>query len=188
MLVPLALGLMIAAPLAPRWVERVGTKRVVVVGLALVIVGMACYGSDTIMSSLALGLLVRFVYGAGMGLVATPVTESIMGSLPPSRAGVGSAINDTTRQTGGAAGVAVLGSLFAARYHSAMGSLSFLPASARSGARESIGTSLEAVNRLPGPIGAQLQQTAHDAFITSMRVTYTLAVIVVGIAMFVAWR
>src|SRR3954469_396041 len=68
MLVPLALGLMIAAPLAPRWVERGGTKRVVVTGLALVIVGMACYGSDTIMSSLALGLLVRFVYGAGMGL------------------------------------------------------------------------------------------------------------------------
>ena len=41
-----------------------------------------------------------------------------MGSLPPARlAGVGSAINDTTRQTGGALGVAVIGSLFLSAYH-----------------------------------------------------------------------
>ena len=41
-----------------------------------------------------------------MGVTVAPVTESIMGSLPPGRAGVGSAVNDTTRQTGGALGVA----------------------------------------------------------------------------------
>ena len=39
-----------------------------------------------------------------------------MGSLPRAKAGVGSAVNDTTRQTGGAFGVAVLGSLLASRY------------------------------------------------------------------------
>ncbi len=188
MLTPVAVGLMLAAPLAPRWVERIGTKRVVIYGLALVMVGMACYGSDAIMSSFTLGLCVRFVYGIGMGLVATPVTESIMGSLPPSRAGVGSAINDTTRQTGGAVGVAVLGSVFAARYHSTVGTLSFLPAGARAHAKESIGTSLETAARLPGPVGTHMQSVAHDAFVSSMRLTYTLAVIVVGIAMFVAWR
>ena len=49
-----------------------------------------------------------------MGLTTAPATESIMGSLPPGQAGVGSAVNDTTRQTGGALGVAVLGSIFAA--------------------------------------------------------------------------
>ena len=44
-----------------------------------------------------------------------------MGSLPLAKAGVGSAVNDTTRQVGGALGVAVIGSLFASGYRSSMG-------------------------------------------------------------------
>ena len=51
------------------------------------------------------------------GCVMAPATESIMGSLPKAKAGVGSAVNDTTRQAGGALGVAVIGSVFAATYH-----------------------------------------------------------------------
>ena len=44
--------------------------------------------------------------GAGMGLAGAPATESIMGALPPERANIGSAVNDTTRELGGALGVA----------------------------------------------------------------------------------
>ncbi len=54
--------------------------------------------------------------GAGMGLAMAPATDSIMGSLPPERAGVGSAVNDTTREIGGALGVAILGSITSAAY------------------------------------------------------------------------
>jgi EmrB/QacA subfamily drug resistance transporter len=188
MLTPVAIGLMLAAPRAPHYVERWGTKRVVLLGLALVMFGMACYSSDAIMSSFTIGLVVRFVYGLGMGLMSTPVTESIMGSLPPSRAGVGSAINDTTRQTGGAVGVAVLGSLFLARYHSAIGALGFVPASSRAAARESIGTSLETAGHLSPSAAAQLQSAAHDAYVSSMHLTYAFAVVIIAIAVFVAWR
>jgi hypothetical protein len=56
------------------------------------------------------------VMGTGMANIMAPATDSIMGSLPRTKAGVGSAVNDTTRQTGGAFGVAVLGSLLASRY------------------------------------------------------------------------
>jgi hypothetical protein len=101
---------------------------------------------------------VRLLYGLGMGTTAAPVTESIMGSLPPQRAGVGSAVNNTTRQTGGALGVAVLGSIFAARYHAAIGSLAFLPAPHRHAARESIGLSLEAARGLPAAAAAGLRE------------------------------
>ena len=52
----------------------------------------------------------------GMGMTMAPATESVMGSLPREKAGVGSAVNDTTRQVGGAVGVAVFGSLLASRY------------------------------------------------------------------------
>ncbi len=52
----------------------------------------------------------------GMGLTMAPATESIMGALPRAKAGVGSAVNDTTRQVGGALGVAVVGSVLASAY------------------------------------------------------------------------
>jgi hypothetical protein len=116
------------------------------------------------------------------------VTESIMGSLPPSRAGVGSAVNDTTRQTGGALGVAVIGSIFAARYHSEIGRLGFLPADVRATARESIGTSLQTATKLGGAVGARLVHAATEAFLASMRVTYAISVLIILLAMGVAYK
>jgi hypothetical protein len=126
--------------------------------------------------------------GVGFGISSAPVTESIMGSLPPSRAGVGSAVNDTTRQTGGALGVAVIGSIFAARYHHEIGNLSFLPAGVRETARESIGTSLEVGRRLGGPIGDRLHHVGTEAFLGAMRVTYVVSVLIIVLAMGVAYR
>ena len=54
--------------------------------------------------------------GLGLGLITTPATESILQVLPPARAGVGSAVNDATRELGGTLGVAVVGSLFSSLY------------------------------------------------------------------------
>ena len=136
-----------------------------ILGLALVATGMACYASNTIMSDFWLGLVVRLITGLGFGITSAPVTESIMGSLPPSRAGVGSAVNDTTRQTGGALGVAVIGSIFAARYHSVIGKLLFLPASVRAAAHESIGTSLQVAARLGRATGGHLVSVATHAYL-----------------------
>ena len=53
---------------------------------------------------------------AGMGMTMAPATESVMGSLPREKAGVGSAVNDTTRQIGGALGVAIIGSVVSSVY------------------------------------------------------------------------
>jgi EmrB/QacA subfamily drug resistance transporter len=188
MLTPVALGLMIGSPIAPRFVQRLGTKRVVVFGLMVVATAMACYASDTIMSSFALGFGVRLVYGIGMGVTVAPVTESIMGSLPPGRAGVGSAVNDTTRQTGGALGVAVLGSIFASQYHATFDAASNLPPGVAHSARDSIGTSLQVAKHLPEGVATQVRGVATDAFLSSMRITYACAVAVVLIAVFVAAR
>src|SRR2546423_3023451 len=58
------------------------------------------------------------LFGVGMGMTMAPATDSIMGSVPPARAGVGSAVNDTTRQTGGALRGAALGSLAPTPHHS----------------------------------------------------------------------
>jgi EmrB/QacA subfamily drug resistance transporter len=188
MLTPVALGLMVGAPTAPRIVVRHGTKRVVMGGLSIVAVALACCGSDSIMSNFGLGLLVRWFYGLGIGFTQAPVTESIMGSVPPSRAGVGSAVNDTTRQTGGALGVAVLGSIFAARFHSVIGYVPGVPNDAARAARESIGSAQQAATTLPTAQGESVRDAAHHAFLSSMRLTYTIAVLVVVAAIAIAYR
>jgi EmrB/QacA subfamily drug resistance transporter len=188
MTAPVAVGIMVSAPQAVRLVERFGTKRVVVGGLLIVAAALAMYASDTIMSSVVLGGLVRVLFGFGMGFTSAPATESIMGSLPPAKAGVGSAVNDTTRQTGGALGVAVIGSIFALRYHAASVDIPGIPAATQAQIRDSIGRALEAARQLPAAQQRLVRAAANHAYIVSMRVAYAVGAAVILAAAFVSWR
>src|SRR5581483_2954865 len=115
-MLPMAALMLVVAPTAPRLVERVGTKRVVGTGLVLAALGLAIASTVPAENGYVHLLIAMGVLAVGMGLVMAPATESVMGSLPPSKAGVGSAMNDTTRQMGGALGVAIIGSVFASSY------------------------------------------------------------------------
>jgi EmrB/QacA subfamily drug resistance transporter len=188
MTAPVAIGIMACAPQAPRFVDRFGTKKVVAGGLLVVAFSLFCYASDTIMSSVVAGIIVRIMFGAGMGFTSAPATESIMGSLPPGKAGVGSAVNDTTRQTGGALGVAVIGSIFLFRYHNIVGSAQGVPESVRPAVQDSIGAALDAARTLPASDAAAVRALVDHAYITSMRLAYGIAALVVLLAAAVTWR
>ena len=182
---PVAIGIMFTAPQAPKLVERIGTKLVVVTGLTIVAIGLTSYSIEPIVSSFAGGALTRLMFGVGMGLVIAPATESIMGSLPKAKAGVGSAVNDTTRQTGGALGVAVIGSVFAAVYHHQIQVPDGLPAGAGAMVHDSIGAALEAITRfqLPLDLAGEVHDAASTAFFHGMQVAaWVGAVVVVGAA------
>ena len=107
----------------------------------------------------------------GLGLATAPATEAIMGSLPPEKAGVGSAVNDTTRELGGTLGVAVLGSVFSSVYGPRLAdALSGLPipAPALQAARGSVGATL-AVAQQAGPEGGQvIVNAARTAFVDGL--------------------
>ena len=115
---PQAVVMMVFAPLSPRWVGRWGNKFVVATGLTLSALSMACITLLTQGTPVWMVIGVTMLQGVAMANIMAPATDSIMGALPRAKAGVGSAVNDTTRQTGGAFGVAVLGSLLASRYSS----------------------------------------------------------------------
>ncbi len=117
-LLPQAITLMIFAPLSNVWVQKFGNKKVVTVGLVLVATSFVLFQTWTPDSGVLAIIGVTVVMGLGMANVLAPCTDSIMGSLPRAKAGVGSAVNDTTRQMGGAVGVAVFGSLMASHFHS----------------------------------------------------------------------
>ncbi|HEV8163943.1 MAG TPA: MFS transporter [Actinomycetota bacterium] len=115
-LLPVA-TLVVAAPLSARVVERVGTKLVVTAGLVIVATGLWMVPRIGVGDGYAPLAWATAVLGFGIGTTMAPATASIMGSLPPAKAGVGSAMNETTRQVGGALGVAVLGSVLSSAYH-----------------------------------------------------------------------
>jgi EmrB/QacA subfamily drug resistance transporter len=176
-LLPMAGTMLVVAPASARIVERIGTKVVVASGLAFAGVGLALMAMLPAQHASFWGDVAwrMIVMAFGMGLTMAPATESIMGSLPRAKAGVGSAVNDTTRQVGGALGVAIIGSVMSSIYGSKIVQLFAgvgvhgAPTSlAKQGLGQAIGVAADP--RLP--LGAaqrqQLIVDAKDAFVSGM--------------------
>ncbi len=186
---PFAVAMMIVAPVSSKLVEWAGTKRVVVTGMLIFATGMVVASTSTVGSGYPRVAIAMLLLGSGMGLALAPSTESIMGSLPRDKAGVGSAVNDTSREVGAALGVAVIGSMLSSLYGSRfLDNLpGNVPASAREAADGSLGAALGVSAQL-GRAGAGIADAAREAFVYAMsRASLVTAVIAVAGA-FVAWR
>jgi EmrB/QacA subfamily drug resistance transporter len=183
-LIPMAATQMVVAPLSAKIVERVGSKIVVAAGLLTGAAGLAIASQLTPGSTYPQILVALIVLAMGIALVMPPATESIMGSLPLAKAGVGSAVNDTTRQVGGALGVAVLGSVMMSTYRprvtEAIAGLP-LPAEAAHAATDQVGAALR-IGETLGPRGAGLVEAASTGFTDGMAIAFLIgtAALVVG--------
>jgi EmrB/QacA subfamily drug resistance transporter len=191
-LIPVAVVLMIAAPTSAKLVAWVGTKVIVTIGLGLVGLGMLIFAGVSVDSGYLLVLAVLVVVGAGMGLAMAPATDSIMGSLPPERAGVGSAVNDTTREIGGALGVAILGSITAAAYSSKIQAdpqydlLAQQSPEAAKAITDSVGGAATVAAQLPAQFAQQVTDAANAAFVHALKPTVIVGAIVAFIGAAVA--
>ncbi|MCU1427859.1 MAG: drug resistance transporter, EmrB/QacA subfamily [Actinomycetia bacterium] len=169
---PIAGVLIIAAPSSSVLVRRFGTKIVVTAGLVIVAGALFLLTRATVHSGYPIVLATLLILGLGMGIAMAPATESIMSSLPPERAGVGSAVNDTTRLLGGALGVAVLGSVMRSTYVSrvdAVPAVRLLPPAGLAAVRASVGGAAAVAARLPPALGRALLSLANQAFVDGMR-------------------
>jgi EmrB/QacA subfamily drug resistance transporter len=113
-LAPMAGTMVLVAPRVPRLVARAGVRPVGPVGLGLMAAGLAVISTMDAHSSYWILLGGGLVLGLGMALATTPATTMIVDSLPEEKQGVASAVNDASREVGGALGIAVLGSVLAA--------------------------------------------------------------------------
>jgi hypothetical protein len=117
------------------------------------------------------------VVAIGIGMAMTPATDSIMSALPREQFGVGSAVNDTVREIGGALGVAVLGSVFAAGYAGRMSdAIVGLPAEVADAATGSLAGALAVAAQLGGEAGLVLAVVARDAFVAAQSMTSLIGV------------
>jgi AcrR family transcriptional regulator len=163
-------------------------------GLVLVAAALVVFSFVSETSGYPLVAVVLSLIGAGMGLAMAPATESIMGSVPPEKAGVGSAMNDTTREIGGALGVAILGSITAAVYSSTIsgdpGFASLQEASPElaDAVKDSVGAASFAAAELPADVANLITAAANSAFIHALDRTVIVGAVVALIGAFIAFR
>jgi EmrB/QacA subfamily drug resistance transporter len=170
-LLPVAATSTVAALASARLVDHLGRRIMVGGGLALAALGFLVLSHVGDVSGYGIVALAQCLLGLGIGCAMAPATGSIMDAVPPAKAGVGSAVNDTTREVGGALGVAVLGSVLASLYSSTMtDAVRGLPSVAAAAARGSLPGAVE-VSRALGKGGAALGAAANAAFTSAMSTT-----------------
>jgi EmrB/QacA subfamily drug resistance transporter len=181
---PYAGAMIVFAPLSSMFVVRLGTKRAVTAGMLLFSIGLAVAATVTTGTGYGRLGIALLCMGAGMGLAGAPATESIMGSLPPERANIGSAVNDTTRELGGALGVAIVGSIMSSLYATQLSDRlpDDVPAPVAAAARESLGAAVQAGG------GLDIADAAREAFVHAMSRASIVAALVAAFGALIAWR
>jgi hypothetical protein len=176
---PFKIPLGIFSALSFWYVPKLGLRLVLFIGTLLMAVGFAWLNGLDLNSTYSEFAWPTLILATGIGICTAPTTSAIMGAVPDEKQGVASAVNDTSREMGGALGIAVAGSILAGRYsHELAPKLAGFPAAVRGPGTDSLAKAVEVAGKL-GPQGRQLAEFSKTAFLTAMHAsTITMAVIV----------
>jgi EmrB/QacA subfamily drug resistance transporter len=185
-LLPMAGAAFIGATMSARVAQRIGTKLTVSLGILIAAGGLFYFYSiaavDTSYGNIALGMCITAL---GIGSTMSPATNSVMGSVPVDEAGVGSAMNDTNRQIGGALGVAVLGTILNSTYVLKIDAIQWtVPLSPQltQAIRGSIQGAHIAAQNVPNPTLAKLIiSSANTAFTSAMAHALLVASVIIAL-------
>jgi EmrB/QacA subfamily drug resistance transporter len=165
-LLPMAAVVIPLSRVAPAIAGRVGVRVTGTAGLSLMATGFLVLAQLDPSSSYWAFLAGLLPFGAGMALSGAPATTAIVASLPREKQGVASAVNDLSRELGGALGIAVLGSVMNGAYRSEVAdATTALPPSAAEHATSSLAAAQQVGAQL-GAEGQQLVAHAQSAFMT----------------------
>jgi EmrB/QacA subfamily drug resistance transporter len=188
LIVPASIGIIIGSGLSGRLIHTLGPRVLVAAMTVGMIVGLVLLTRITV-STGALpidGSLLLFGLGAGLGLPA--LTDTVMAAVPEREAGVGSAVNDVSRQLGGALGVAVIGSVVSSAYRANLrrNAPQGVPPQISNAAQKSIGVATEAAAKLPGRAGVSLAHAANTAYVDAITRGFFVSATVMAAAFVVA--
>jgi EmrB/QacA subfamily drug resistance transporter len=169
-ILPVAVSIAVGSVIGARLASRSGTRVLVVTGLVVFGLAFAWIAVSATTEAYVQIAVQMVVMGLGLGLTSTPATESILSVLPPARAGLGSAVNDATREAGGALGVAVIGSIYSSVFlhHLVSSPLRALPTPAFDLARTSVGAALAVAGQAPG--SARLVAAVTASFMSGLHI------------------
>jgi EmrB/QacA subfamily drug resistance transporter len=167
-LLPMAGAVAVGSLVGTMLAVRIGNKVVITVGMLMFATVFAWIAVDDAATGYPVFVGQMVMIGLALGSTTGPATEAIMGAVSMEKAGIGSAMNDATRELGGTLGVAVMGSIYVSLYtqHLAGSATAALPAPARAAATESIGAAQIVAAKLPDPAAAHaLLTSATGAFL-----------------------
>ncbi|HUN34571.1 MAG TPA: MFS transporter [Trebonia sp.] len=175
---PAAGAIAVIAPLSSLLLRGTAPRYVTGAGLAAIAAGLWQISGATVTSTYGDILPGMILLGIGAGLAIPAATGSVMGSLPGGDAGVGSAANGAFLQTGGALGVAVMGSLLSTRYTSDVNAALapyHVPPTIAAMIRGSLGGAEQVASRAGGQLGTELTRLAQGAFVSGMDLALAVA-------------
>jgi len=179
---PFMVPLGIFSALSFWYVPKLGLRLVVFLGMLIMAVGFACIRSLDLHSTYIDLAWPTLILATGIGFCTAPTTSAIMGAVTDEKQGVASAVNDASREMGGALGIAVAGSILAGRYcHELTPRLAAFPAPVRGPASDSLAKAVEVAGKL-GPQGNQLAEVSKDAFLTALHASTTVMAVIVAVA------
>lgn len=177
---PMTVLVILIAPFAGRFSDRIGSRWLVVTGMTLSAIGLFLFSRVDAGTTYPGLLPAMIVTGLGMPMAMAPTTAAAMATVPVDKAGVGSAILNSFRQVGGALGIALLGAIMATQSSSVEDDARarFADAARRAAARGV---------ELPPPTPEQRMAIAQDAFVQGLHSALrTSAMIALGAALVAA--
>lgn len=189
LLVPASIAMVVGAPFSSLVAKHLGPRINVVVMTAAMVIGMVMLTQLTVTSDSLLPIVALFVFGFGAGLGMPALTDTIMAAVPERDAGVASAVNDVSREFGGALGIATIGSLVAGLYRANVESSlpAGLPGEFGELVSEGIGVAAVVAEQLPAALGTAVMATANGAFMQAMNDGFVISAVVLLSAVAIAF-
>jgi EmrB/QacA subfamily drug resistance transporter len=169
LILPNAGAIIFASAIAPKVGSMIGPRRTAMVALGIMALSMVLFAQIDTSWTATTEIAVIMVLGLGFGLAMPGLTDSIMAAVPIEDAGVGSAVNDVSRELGSALGVAVLGAAINGIYRTnVQDTMVDAPEETVDLALEGIGVLAASAPSLPPETAASSLETANQAFVAAM--------------------
>ncbi len=170
LILPTSGAMMVGAPISGALIRRIGPRALITLSMLLMAFGIALLTQVQVDTSTLYVITALATFGLAGGLGMAPLTDTVMAAVPVDDAGIGSAVNDVTRELGGALGIALIGSLVNGWYRSDVDSAlaGRVPAEVLEQTRDGVGVATLAASQLPAELATTVTATANLAFVDAM--------------------
>jgi DHA2 family multidrug resistance protein-like MFS transporter len=189
LIVPVSIAMVMGAPFSAPIARRFGPRILVTLMTAAMVVGVVLLTQLTVDSDSVLPIAAMLIFGFGAGLGMPAMTDTIMAAVPERDAGVASAVNDVSREFGGALGIATVGTLVAGFYRSNVENAlpAGVPAEIAELVGEGVGVAAVVAAELPVELGAALVAAANQAFMDAMTGGFVISAVVLASSLVIAY-
>jgi DHA2 family multidrug resistance protein-like MFS transporter len=186
---PWALAFVVGSNVTPMLARRVRPSFLMAGGLALAAVGIGFFTRLDASTGFAAFAVASVAFALGLSPMFTLLTELIIGSAPPERAGAASGMSETSAEFSGALGIAIFGTIGIAVYRGLMADTvpAGIPPEAAEAAKDTLGAAVAVAGQLPGQVGAELVAAAREAYTQGLQLVATISAVgTIVLAIFVA--